>query len=85
MAKKSFAAKKKPAQADLEAFARSGPGHDRPAAPALSSGDKSRFTFELPVDLHRRWKAACAARGRKMGPEVQAMIEKRLAELESEG
>ena len=86
MVKKSFAtAKVKPTQADLEAFVRSGPGHDRPAAPATSSGEKSRFTLELPVDLHRRWKAACAARGRKMGPEVQVLIEARLVELESQG
>ena len=84
MAKKTFSGKTKPSTADLEAFARTGPGHDRPASPVVSSGVKSRFTFELPVDLHRRWKAACAARGRKMGPEVQALIEARLVELEIE-
>ncbi len=75
-------AKTKPSQVPLD-FARSGPGDDQPAARAPASDPKSRFTFELPVVLHRRWKAACAARGRKMRPEIQALIKARLVELDS--
>jgi hypothetical protein len=43
-----------------------------------------RLSLDLPEDTHRRFKAACAATGRKMGAELLAFIEARTAEIEAE-
>lgn len=34
-----------------------------------------RLTLDVPEDLHRRIKVACAARGRKMADELRRLLE----------
>jgi predicted DNA-binding protein len=41
-----------------------------------------RLSLDLPEETHRRFKAACAAVGRKMAAELTDLIERRLEELE---
>ena len=43
-----------------------------------------RLSLNLPESLHTRFKASCAATGRRMTPELQALVEQRTAELEAE-
>jgi hypothetical protein len=40
------------------------------------------LSIDMPVSLHRRFKAACAAADKLMVEEVLALIERRTAELE---
>ena len=86
MAKKSFAAqgRRPPSPEALAAFVRGGPGTDRASPPPVAAGAarKVRFTFEMPEDLHANYKAACARGRLKMGPDILALVEARLAELE---
>jgi predicted DNA-binding protein len=42
------------------------------------------LSLDLPASLHRRFKTACSATGRKMVGEIEAFIEHRAAELEDE-
>ena len=91
MPKKTFTAAPKPKQLtaeEIEAFERSGAGHDRQpvpgaAAPAPAEPSK-RLSLDLPASVHRRFKTACSATGRKMVGELQHLIERRTAELEAE-
>ena len=39
------------------------------------TGAMKRLTIDIPEDLHRAFKAGCAARGVKMRDEVLRMIE----------
>lgn len=84
MAKKMFTAVPRPSQptgAQIEAYERGGPGTDRKTG---IKEPRQRFSMDIPAGLHRRFKTACAATGRKMGRELLVMIEKRTAELEQE-
>jgi hypothetical protein len=93
MHKKTFTAAPKPRQPtaeEIEAFERNGAGHDRQpapvtAAPLVTPAEPSkRLSLDLPVSVHRRFKTACSATGRKMVGELQHLIERRTAELEAE-
>jgi hypothetical protein len=39
--------------------------------------EMKRFTIDVPAELHRRIKTACAARGTIMADEIRAMLEER--------
>ncbi len=93
MSKKTFAAAPTPkplTDDQIDAYVSGGTGHDTAASrPALApakepAGPMKRLSLDLPEDTHRRFKAACAATGRKMGAELLAFIETRTAELEAE-
>ena len=84
MARKAFTAAPKPSQPTAEqiaAYEKGGPGTDRRIG---MKEPKQRFSLDIPASLHRRFKAACAAGGRKMGHELLAMVENRTLELEQE-
>jgi hypothetical protein len=94
MSKKTFAAAPKPKQPtveEIEAFEKEGVGHDRrpnvaagtPAIATPSQGTK-RLSLDLPENVHRRFKTACSATGRKMVTELQDFIARRITELEIE-
>lgn len=93
MSKKSFATAPKPkslAPETIDAYVQGGAGHDTTSTRASSAletgkdGPMKRLSIDLPEDAHRRFKAACAATGRKMAAELSAFIEHRTAELEAE-
>lgn len=91
MSKKTFSAAPKPKQPTDEqilAFERGGPGHDTPRdpeRPARADGEPiKRLSLDLPQSVHRRFKTACSATGRKMVGELMAYIESRTIELERE-
>ena len=94
MSRKTFTAAPKPKQPSveaIEAFERGGAGHDRqPAsvaavsAPAAPAEPTKRLSLDLPASTHTRFKTACSATGRKMVSEINAFIERRIAELETE-
>ncbi len=84
MAKKTFAAAptpRLPTSEEIDAFERRGTGHDRRPVPVEPT---KRLSLDLPASLHRRFKTACSATGRKMVGEIEAFIERRVAELEEE-
>jgi hypothetical protein len=39
--------------------------------------EMKRFTIDVPAELHRRIKTACAARGTIMADEIRAMLEEK--------
>jgi hypothetical protein len=94
MSKKTFTAAPRPRQPtaeEIEAFERNGAGHDRQPAPvaavqplAAPAEPSKRLSLDLPASVHRRFKTACSATGRKMVGELQHLIECRTAELEAE-
>jgi hypothetical protein len=93
MPKKTFTAAPKPRQLtaeEIEAFERNGAGHDRQPAPVTAAPlvvpaePSKRLSLDLPASVHRRFKTACSATGRKMVSELQHLIERRTAELEAE-
>ncbi len=43
-----------------------------------------RLSFDLPEDVHRRFKAACAILGKKMNHETILAVERRIEELTAE-
>jgi hypothetical protein len=75
---------------EIEAFERSGAGHDRqpakaaPAPASIPAEPTERLSLDLPAGLHTRFKTVCSATKRKMTAEVKAFIERRTAELEAE-
>jgi len=92
MPKKTFATAPRPKQPtadEIDAFEKGGVGHDQiglQAAPELRPVERSkRLSLDLPESVHTRFKTACSATGRKMVNEIQEFIERRIAELESEG
>lgn len=94
MSKKTFAAAPRPRQPtaeEIDAYERDGAGHDRQAASVVAASGESklaeptkRLSLDLPANVHTRFKTACSATGRKMVGEIQAFIERRIAELETE-
>ncbi len=95
MAKKNFATAPKPPKAptddQIAQFERGGTGHDRGKENAaltqpqkLAAEPSKRLSLDLPQTLHTRFKTACSATNRKMVGELQAYIEARTTELESE-
>ncbi len=92
MTKKTFATAPRPRQPtadEIAAYERGGAGHDQttpPAAAEARPAERSkRLSLDLPESMHIRFKTACSATGRKMVSEIQEFIERRIAELESEG
>ncbi len=87
---KSFAQAPKPPTVtpeQIEAFERGGPGHDKAATavkPPTPSETTKRLSLDLPKSLHRRFKTACSATDRKMVAEIEALITRRVVELEEE-
>ena len=43
-----------------------------------------RLSLNLPESLHTRFKTACSATNRKMGTEIQRLVESRTEEIELE-
>lgn len=93
MSKKTFSEAPKPKQQPTDdqilAFERGGAGHDttRAETPAVKLAPEEptkRLSIDLPANLHTRFKTACSATNRKMVGEMQAFIEARTGELESE-
>ncbi len=78
MARKSFKTPpKKPALSpELERFADKGAGTDQAEA-------VSRLSLNIPDDLKKRFKSACAISGTKMTAEVIKALEKHVAKLEN--
>ena len=56
-----------------EAPAAAGTGHRTPAGRA--GGKATRLNVDLPQELHRRFKTACAAEGVKMGEIVTQLVQ----------
>ena len=74
---------------DIAAFEKGGAGTDQATKPLTATKTPKqeagqRISFDLPASLHRRFKTACSATGRKMTGEITALIEKRVQELEQE-
>ena len=90
MSRKSFTAapKPKPLTAEaIDAYVQGGAGHDTKAPTPTQrapEGPSKRLSLDMPEELHRRFKVACAATGRKMAAELLAFVESRTAELEAE-
>jgi len=53
-----------------------------PKKPVETEPMKRRLNIELPVNLHNRFKAACAKHDRKMVDVVFELIARRTEELE---
>lgn len=90
MSKKSFVAAPRPKQLapeKIDAYVQGGAGHDTTTALAPEKpkgGPMKRLSIDLPEEIHRRFKVACAATGRKMTVELTAFIERHTEELEKE-
>lgn len=69
-----------PSADQIAAYEKGGVGTDRNNNQETAM---QRFSLDMPVNLRRRLKIACAATGRKMGPEVLGLVEKRTKELEA--
>lgn len=93
MAKKGFTSAPRPKGIDsnaIDKFVEGGHGRDvgRTETQKNRNTDKiqnvamARLTVDMPRDLHRRFKAACASKDRKMNDEIRSFIERRLIELE---
>ena len=52
----------------------------RPTAPP--AGQTKRLTVDIPVETHARFKAYCAMRQTRMAGEINAFIERCLAEAD---
>ena len=78
MPRKAFTAAAEPSQPAAEQIA-GGAGTDRKIG---TDEPKQRFSLDIPASLHRRFKTACAASGRRMGRELLTMVERRTAGLE---
>ncbi len=90
MSKKTFATAPRPRQPtadEIDTYEKGGAGHDQAAssAQARPAERSKRLSLDLPESVHTRFKTACSATGRKMVSEIQEFIERRTAELESEG
>ena len=94
MAPKTFSQAPKPkplTDYDITAFERGGVGHDngtlarkRPAQIEPPQERTKRLSLDLPESKHRRFKTACSATGHKMVQEIEAFIDTRITELETE-
>ena len=92
MSKKSFTAAPRPRLAPeaIDAYVQGGAGHDTGNVLPQKAQEKpkdvplKRLSLDLPEDMHRRFKVACAATGRKMAAELTAFVEQRTVELEDE-
>lgn len=52
----------------------------RPASAASAAGPTKRLTVDIPAETHARFKAYCAMRQTRMAGEINAFIERCLAE-----
>jgi hypothetical protein len=84
-AKPKFSTAPKPAAltAEQAAFIDRGRGKDKTTQVAADE-PTHRTSVDVPLKLHKRYKAACALAGIKMAPDIIAFIEKRTAELEQQ-
>lgn len=48
--------------------------------PITGSEPTTRFTIDIPSDLHKRIKSFCALKGVKMKEEIQTLLENHFAE-----
>lgn len=55
---------------------------DRITPEATPKEGTARLSLDIPVNLHSRYKAACARQRVKMTPDLIALITQRTAELE---
>lgn len=93
---KTFTKAPRPVSA-IEAYERGGPGHDNAGTsraqtptpteaqthtPTDVGARPRRLSVDMPDDLHRRFKVACATARLSMVGEVLDFIERRTAELE---
>ena len=81
MASKSFKTvptpQRQPTNDQIDAFV------NKDAAPAKPAPEPTaRLSLDIPVELHSRFKSACARKRLKMTSELLAFIERRTAELE---
>lgn len=93
MSKKSFTQAPRPktiTPETIDAYVQGGAGHDT-TSPLTLTGTNSpvdipmkRLSIDLSEDTHRRFKAACAATGKKMASEITTFVEQRTIELEQE-
>jgi hypothetical protein len=84
-------ARPKPANLDIDTWVASGNADatDPPAAKSRKTKkeevilpepeETTRFTIDIPTDLHARIKAQCAIKKVKMKVEIQALLEKHFA------
>lgn len=94
MATKTFSQAPKPkplTDDDITAFERGGVGHDndtlargRPQRIVPPQEPTKRLSLDLPESKHRRFKTACSATGHKMVQEIEAFIDARTIELETQ-
>jgi hypothetical protein len=54
-----------------------------PDRPRRNAMPRERLFVDMPKSLHRRFKAACIKTNRGMPAEIVALVERRIAELES--
>lgn len=97
MARKKFSAAPRPAaapvdQAAVDQYINHGHGREIEKTETQKSvkvekqipAPTARLTVDMPRDLHRKFKAACASQGAKMNDEIRTFIEARIAEIEGE-
>ncbi|WP_372922783.1 hypothetical protein [Roseovarius sp.] len=93
MVKKGFTTAPRPKGIDpnaIDKFVKGGHGRDVESTDTQKHGKTethqdvpiARLTVDMPRDLHRRFKAACASKDRKMNDEIRSFIQRRLIELE---
>ena len=82
--------KRQPTPDEMDAFIRRGVGKDKETQISVKAEIKgsvqvetTRLTVDLPRDMHRRFKIACAVAGTKMNDEIRRFIDRRSAELET--
>ena len=89
--KKNFAAAPKPVSPptndQIEKFEQGGSGHDQStakpkAAEKQAPSSTKKTTIILPVDLHKRFKLACALEEQSMVTAILGFIENETARLE---
>ena len=76
---KTVPQRRSPSAEAVEAFVSGGAGTDTKTNEATK-----RLSIDLPEGLHTRFKIACVKAHKKMGPEIVALIEKRVKELENQ-
>ena len=94
MATKTFSQAPKPKPVtddDIASFEKGGIGHDNGSLAggkrerkAPAQGPTKRLSLDLPESKHRRFKTACSATGHKMVEEIEAFIDARTTELETQ-
>ena len=66
---------KVPKPATPDEWVRNAPASEQPSAPAAQQAT-TRFTIDVPLDLHSRIKVECAGRGLKMADVLRELLER---------